>query len=259
MYKKIHLKRKISFSKLKIKKLKLSHKFILLFFLLVVCLILSFRYVNTKISPLISGYATVEAKKIASFVMNKAISKNISDILNMDELFIISKNSNNEINTIDFNPLVVNKVLTKITEVVHASLENLEKGNVQDLQLPKNAYLSNYQKMNQGIIFEIPSGVVFDNVLLSNLGPKIPVKLSFVGDIISNIDTQVTNYGINNALIEINLHLKVTEKVILPINIEELQIELTIPIALKIIQGNIPDYYLNGLNGSSSILTVPLE
>lgn len=218
-----------------------------------------FRYINTKVSPLISNYAVLEAKNISSFIMNKAISKNISAILNREELFIISKNNNNEINTIDFNPIVVNKVLSEVTEIIHSSLKKLEEGKTDDLELPDSSYLSNFSKRNRGIIFEIPSGIVFDNALLANLGPKIPVKLSFVGDIISNIDTKVTNYGINNALIEINLCLKVTERVILPVTVDQVDVELTIPIALKLIQGNIPNYYLNGLSGSSSVLTVPVE
>lgn len=259
MRRRIKLKRKIRIRKVKIQTWKLSHTIMVVLILLFFALIFLFKYINTKVSPLISGYATLEAKNVVSFVMNKAISKNIPSILNMDELFIISKNSNNEINTIDFNPLVVNSVLTQITEVVHSSLKKLEEGKIDDLELPESSYLSNYQRRNKGILFEIPSGVVFDNALLANIGPKIPVRLSFVGDIISNIDTNVTNYGINNALIEINLHLKVTEKVTLPVTMNEVEVELKVPLALKLIQGNIPNYYLNGLNGTSSTLTIPVE
>jgi len=39
--------------------------------------------------------------------------------------------------------------------------------------------------------------------LLSNLGPKIPVKFDLVGEVIINIETKITNYGINNAMMEI--------------------------------------------------------
>ena len=74
-----------------------------------------------------------------------------------------------------------------------------------------------------------------------------------------SIRTELENYGINNALVEINLHIKVTEKVILPVSINELEIELSIPIAIKLVQGNVPSYYLNGLMGNSSVLTVPIE
>ena len=259
MKRRIRLKRKIKMPKIEFKKWTFFRKILVIFFLLILLLFIIFRYINTKVSPLISNYAVLEAKNISSFILNKAISKNISSILNREELFIISKDNNNEINTIDFNPIVVNKVLSEVTEIIHSSLKKLEEGKTDDLELPESSYLSNYLKRKEGIIFEIPSGIVFDNALLANLGPKIPVRLSFVGDITSSIDTNVTNYGINNALIEINLYLKVTEKVILPVTVDQVDVELTIPVALKLIQGNIPNYYLNGLSGSSSVLTVPVE
>lgn len=254
MYRKIHLRKKF-----KIKFKGIQHKFILIVILFILAIFLSFKYINTKVSPLVADYANVEAKNISTYILNKAISMNISDIINTDELFIVSKNSNNEINTIDFNPVIVNKALTEITQVIHIKLHALEEGNIEALDLPESSYYSDLKMQKKGVLFEIPSGVVFQNALLSNLGPKIPVKLSFVGDIISNINTKVTNYGINNALIEINLNIKVTEKVILPISINEVEIELSVPVALKLIQGNIPNYYLNGLTGNSSILTVPVE
>lgn len=254
MKRRIHLRKKF---KIHIKGF--HNKIFLVFILFILALIIIFNYINTKVSPVISDYAKMEAKNISTYIINKAISSNIQNIINTDDLFLISKNSNNEINTIDFNPVIVNKALTEITKVIHSYLHDLEEGKVESLDLPESSYYSDFQKRNKGVLFEIPSGVVFENSLLSNLGPKIPVKLSFVGDIISNINTKVTNYGINNALIEINLNIKVTEKVILPISIDEIEVELSIPIAIKLVQGNVPSYYLNGLMGNSSVLTVPIE
>lgn len=254
MHRKIHLKKKI---RIHIKGF--TNKLFLIIALLLIGLILTFKYINTRVSPVISDYAKMEAKILSTYIINKSIARNISGIINTDELFLITKNANNEINTIDFNPIIVNKALTEITKYIHEDLTALERGEVDKLELPTNNYYSNSKKRNKGIIFEIPSGVVFNNAILSNIGPKVPVKISFIGDILSSINTKVTNYGINNALVEINLHIKVTEKVILPVSINELEIELSIPIAIKLVQGNVPSYYLNGLMGNSSVLTVPIE
>lgn len=254
MVKKIHLKKKI-----KIKIRFLTNKFSIIFILFLIFLFITFKYINTKVSPVIGDYAKIEAKALSTYIINKAISDNISEILNTDELFLITKNSNNEINTIDFNPIIVNKSLTEITKYIHEYLLLIEKGDIDSLSLPESNYYSSFKNRNKGIIFEIPSGVVFNNALLSNIGPKVPVRITFIGDIISNINTKVTNYGINNALVEINLHIKVTEKVVLPISASEVDIELTIPLAIKLIQGNIPSYYLNGLLGNSNTLNVPVE
>ena len=42
--------------------------------------------------------------------------------LEFDDLFVISKNSDEEIQTVDFDPVVVNNVLNSITETVIAPL-----------------------------------------------------------------------------------------------------------------------------------------
>ena len=134
------------------------------------------------------------------------------------------------------------------------NLKNLEEGNL-DLLEASDDVLIYYDKENlkKGIIFRIPSGIVFNNSLLTNIGPKIPVRFTLVGDVLSGINTKVTNYGINNALLEVSVNIKLTLKVILPISTKEVNVETNVPIAIKMIQGNVPNYYSNGLNSNFSI------
>ncbi len=105
----------------------------------------------------------------------------------------------------------------------------------------------------------MPSGIVTNNALLSNLGPKIPVKFELVGDVISNIDTKITNYGINNAMIEISVNVQLNEQIILPFISKRISYTTNIPIAIKLIQGTIPNYYFNGMNKSSPNVFIPVE
>ena len=188
------------------------------------------------------------------------MSKHLTEDLGIDDLFIITKSDSGEIKTIDFNPIIVNKILTLTTNTVQINLRYIEQGHIDLLDLPDNALIDyDREKLKHGIIYEIPSGVIFNNVFLSNLGPKIPVKLSLVGDILSNVNTKVTNYGINNALIEVNVNLELTEQVILPFISKQVKVSIDIPVALKLIQGTVPNYYLNGINQNSSSLTLPVE
>ena len=46
-------------------------------------------------------------------------------------------------------------------------------------------------------------GIITNNALLSNLGPKVPVKINLVGNVISNVGTKVENYGINSIMVEV--------------------------------------------------------
>ncbi len=254
MSKKIHLRKKIIlFNKHSKKSL-----FILIFSTLLVILVFLFKFINNKVTPLILDYAELEARKLATLVINSAVSKNISNKIKSDEIFLITKDSNGEISTIDFNPATVNSVLTETTTIIQQELKKIEDGDIQEIENFDLNFISD-DKLKDGIIFEIPSGVVFQNAFFANLGPKIPIKLSLAGDITSEITTQVTNYGINNALIEVRISIKLTEQVILPLTTDKIEIQSSIPIVLKLIQGTVPNYYLNGISNSSNSLTIPSE
>lgn len=246
MKKTMNLRKKIVIKKINL----LIFSFVLVF----IIIILLFKIINERINPILFDYATLESRKFASIIINKAIEKNVATDLVIEDLYIVSKKENNEITSVDFNPAVVNKVLTKVTSSVQMNLKNLEEGNL-DLLEASDDVLIYYDKENlkKGIIFRIPSGIVFNNSLLTNIGPKIPVRFTLVGDVLSGINTKVTNYGINNALLEVSVNIKLTLKVILPISTKEVNVETNVPIAIKMIQGNVPNYYSNGLNSNFSI------
>ena len=251
MKKRIHLKRKFSFFEKKINFV------IFIVIILIIMIVLTLNFISLKVNPVLLDYAQMEARKIASIIINDAVNQNITNDIDIEELFIITRDTNNEVKTIDFNPIVVNQILTETTILVQSNLRYLEQGKVDMLNLMNNALIDyNQDKLKQGIIYEIPSGVIFGNSFLANIGPKIPVKFSLVGDIVGYINTNVTDYGINNALIEVNIVLELSEQVILPFVSEKITIDTTIPVALKLIQGSVPNYYLNGLNSPSFALPI---
>lgn len=251
------------------RRIRLKHKFIIrkprrrniiiiIFIFFLVSLFFVLKYINNKISPVILNYAELEARKLSSVIINSAVTTSTKNI-NFEDLFIVTKDNNGEIRTIDFNPTQVNELLAIATESIQNNLKKLEEGDIEGLDLSRSSYLGSDDKLKEGVIFEIPSGLVFGNSFFSNLGPKVPVKISLIGDIFSEISTKVTNYGINNALIEIRINLKIMEQVFLPISSNKIEIETSIPLTLKLIQGTVPSYYLTGLNQNSSSFSLPTE
>lgn len=256
MRRKIHLKKR---HKINIKKIPKMNIVIILIVLIIISIIFLFRFINKKISPTLMEYAELQAGKIATYIIRQSVNNEVTKEISVDDLFIMTKDENGDIKTIDFNPLSVNKLLSKITETVNDYLTSLESTEFDKIELPASISSSfSSSKEGRGLVFEIPSGVVFKNSLLSNIGPKVPVKLTLVGDIDSDIKTKVTNYGINNALIEVSVYVHVVEQVILPISTKRIDVEMNIPLALKLVQGEIPEYYLNGLKSDTS-LSVPVK
>lgn len=240
------------------KKHIISKKNIFIFTLILIFISLAFiiNFIGNKITPGVVSYAETELEKFTTRIINSVISTEIKDI-SLEELFIITKDNNDYIKTIDYNPIVVNGVLSNITTKVDRLLRNIENG--ENLFELSNDVLENYdiEKLKKGIIFEMAITTIFDNPLLSNLGPRIPVRIFMLGSTSSNINTKITNYGINNALIETSIVIDLKLQIVLPYKTEKVSFQNSIPISLKLIQGIVPNYYFNGIDKNSSSFIVP--
>lgn len=212
------------------------------------------NYYSKKALPLILSYAEAETKKLTILVINKAVTKQINN-MDTDELFDIAYNKDGEITLIDFNSKKTSKILSTMTSLVELNLRAVEEGKIDMLELPDNS-LSDYNMnlLEKGIIVEVPLGIITNSSLLYNIGPKIPVKLSLVGDVVTGFSSEVVEYGINNALLKLMIDIKVDTKIILPIVSDQITIDCSIPIAMKVIQGKIPSYYIDGFTTKSNIV-----
>lgn len=230
------------------KKKFISSKHIICFFIIsfIITLFLSFKLINKKVTPILISYAESKATSLATLVITQAVNDYVFEKMNSDDLFITEKDDNNNIVSIDFNPVTVNKLLNLVTNYVQEYIQKIEDGDIDSLGVTDSIF-NNYDTNNlkNGIIYEIPSGVVFKNSLLSNLGPKIPVRINLIGDVISDIDTNITNYGINNALVKVTLNVQVNMQVILPFAKKDMKAETNVPVAIKIVQGTVPNLYYN--------------
>ena len=148
---------------------------------------------------------------------------------------------------------VVNDLINSITDRVYNMFNMLEYGDLNKLNIRENILTSNVNNTKDGIILEIPSGILFNNYLLSNLGPLIPLKISLTGEFESYVSTDVIEYGINNAMVSIYINIKVTEQVTMPFITKQITIENKIPIFMSLVNGTIPNYYISGFSKNSNI------
>lgn len=229
---------------------------------LIMCVIITIivlKIISIRVSPILMNYAELETKKLSSIVINRAVNKQLANGMNIDEMFNIIKNDNGEIATIDFNPAIVNKVLNTTTNVVLINLKAIEEGNIDFIELPDILISYDKDKLKNGIIYEIPLGTITNSGFLSNLGPKIPIKLNIIGSVESNVKTNIKEYGINNALVEIYIRISVTEQINVPFISKRVTVTSDIPVALKVIQGSVPKYYGGTLSKQSNIFSIPIE
>ena len=239
-------------------KIKTSTKIATTAILICIFVYLFISYCGKKVLPILMKEAQIDCKKMAILIIKNSLNDEVLSILD-DDLYTVIQNNNGEIQTIDFNPMVVNKFLTKTTAIVSENLRNLEKGNIDDIPFIDSSDFD-VKNLKNGVISRIPMGIISNNVFLSNLGPKVPVKLNLVGNVVSSVETKVRNYGINSALIEIFAKVEVTEEVIIPFQTKTIKIVNNIPVGIKIINGTVPNYYGSGrLSESSNILSIPID
>lgn len=213
------------------KKHKLSTFFSLNLLILVAAFICSFMLLNifaNRSEKYLLPLAKLKLDKAISFVINHATD----NFDNNTELYSLDI-SNNEIKMINYNPTEVVKLLDQITFNIENDLRDIENNQ------------SRFPEFSQGFYGEIPFGLIFNNVLLTNLGPKIKLKFNFLGSIISEVETEAKPYGINNAILEMRIKVTVNGQIILPFISEEITISNVIPISINVVQGNVPSGYIS--------------
>lgn len=224
---------------LKSNKKRFFKKNIILIFFLMISIFYSFHILGKNLNHYYLEYSENEASRIITNSISEAVNERVLKQIKNESLYTIVRNKNDEIEMIDYNSYLVNIFLRDVTN-------NVTK------------YLAEEEEKSNNASFYIPMGSVFQNPLLNNRGPKIPVRMELVGSVLTGVNSKVTNYGINNSLIEIFVHIEVNERVILPVTAKNITIVNDIPISYRIIKGKIPSYY-SGTNSSSSMYMMPIE
>ena len=220
-----------------------NNKLTIVLYIFLISLIMSFfliKYYGDKYGKLLLSYGEKYATRIITLVVNNSISVDNND------LFIIDK-INNDIKSINLDNYKANILVNKMNNKINNYLNSIENGNISDIDLKG---LSNIEinNLRNGFIYYVPIGNLTGNGLLSNIGPSIPIKLIIINDVISDLDSNIKEYGINNAMIEVRIKVKVNVLVSALFISKNKEIEISRVIMMKVIQGNIPDYFINNKN-----------
>lgn len=221
-------------------KIKMLLKYYLVIFIIVFFLSLIFLSIlNKKAMPILINYAKVQTKRIGMEVLRDVGTNEINNLIKDKKLFEIKESKNGEIESIDFNTEIINEALSVASDNVQKRLEETEKG----IKLPDEMYLDILDKsFKKGIVYQIPLGVISGSAFFYNIGPKIPVKIKYSGNVGLDAKSKVSEYGINSALIEIYIKIQVTQRTILPFTSDDVKLSSDVPIIMKIIKGNVPNY-----------------
>jgi len=208
-------------SKRKVKVIKHAKKTFAVLFLIIFLCSLTMLYIQKVINAKLIAYSEFKitnlVEKEIDFVAFEIINKNNAIY---DNLVVISKTDDNEINFVEVNTVKINMLAQEICE---HSVNKINDVGTIGLGVPIGAF----------------SGIT----VLKNVGPDINLHTEIVGAVNYDIETEfvVENIGYTNHKVYINVEAFVRVNLVLsaiklPVNIKFLLCE-------SIIMGRIPQYY----------------
>ncbi len=204
--------------------------------------------VEKGIRPTLMAIAHTETQKIATQAINDAISNKIVESIDIEDMIEIETDSNGQVTSVNFNSEMYNRVLSEATLRTQKYLKMVEEGTIEDLGLPEEIEqeLETENFTDQGIIHVIPLGQATNNALLAQLGPRVPVQFSAIGDVKSSMSESIFESGINNTYMRISVDIEVDVRVVIPFATDTAVVSTSIPVGMVFISGEVPQFYNAG-------------
>ena len=111
--------------------MKKDIKFNIFIYVIIFCFCLSIFILNIfskKVLPIFMNYATSQIKTKSVSLINNVVNKHISNISDLNKLIIITKDSNGDIQMIDYDSAFVSKTLNSIISDLILNLKDSENG-----------------------------------------------------------------------------------------------------------------------------------
>ena len=218
----------------------------LIFFFTYILFIGYSKFVSNRLIDI----AYVKLNEFMDYFLSNKINYDLFKGDNLKDIIVINKNSDGEILYVSYDMDKSYKVLDLVTKELENNINDLENGNVGNTQ--------NISGGKNGILLKLPM-FIGNNAIISNLGPKIYVPINFVGSILTNLKTKITDYGINNALVEIYVTVKLSTNIISPTSSKEMVIDYDALIASVVVNGRVPSVYGGIIQSKSSDLSIPIR
>ena len=188
--------------------------------------------------------AELEVNRFTSIIVNNSVRKYLNENQDIEVVEIIR--NGDRIEVIRYNTGVVNEISMDISNAIEQDINYMITGDFERIDFSSSKIsASYYDKIDDGLVLGISIGNITGNSLLANVGPRIPLKIEMVSNVNVEIKNEVTEYGMNNALMEVFLEITVNPVIVMPFMSEEIKVVNKVPLSTEIIQGEIPEGYFS--------------
>lgn len=183
-------------------KIKIKIKIIVIVIIILILLIYCISFYRTRIA----SYAFVKAKEVSQ--------EKIANVLT--------------------------DVLTKIdtTNILEAREVNINKlNNIR--KVVENRLLEDQNDTYETV--KIPYGIVISEVLFANSDFTLDAKIRRTSSFTVDMQSTITEYGINSSVLQIDMIVSFEILILIPYQKEMIQVDTKIPVAILVLEGNIPN------------------
>lgn len=214
------------------KSLKRKQKITKIFIIMVIAFS-TVKIVLDAISPIFNALCEDKAKSIATIISNNEATNVMKDHT-YDELFTIEKDKDGNITMIKSNMIQINEIISDVAVKIQNSINKRGSENIK-----------------------ISIGSFTGSKLLSGRGPGIPIKISSIGNVETDLRSEFSAQGINQTLHRVYLQVDCEVSILTPYNTISENVSNQVLLIENVIVGKIPNTYYN-LDGidSSNVLDI---
>lgn len=185
---------------------------------------------NKYVAPAIIRTAEMQVRSIGQSVLNDAIRKTLTDA-DYTNLVNIQKDEAGDIQLVTVNAKEINNIQNIASTYAQQKLANLEK---------------------TGVSVNIGTAV---SVLTTGLGPDIRVAVQPKGTVAATYYTRFETGGVNQTRHKIYIHLAANVRVLVGLNVQDVEISNDILICETIIVGKVPQSFID-VNNKEDLLNL---
>ena len=185
-----------------------------------ICVLLNsiLYFFDKNILPAVLTIGEEQLKREATEIINETALDIYSNQFDYSDMIIIEKDNDGNITMLRADTVKLNYLSSKL---ILAS--NDKFGKLQEMGL------------------EVPLGYMTKNLVFYNLGPKVNIKMTQIGNITSSYESVFESAGINQTRHKIYLNVNMKMKIVVPLNSRDVEVACQIPVAETIIVGKIPN------------------
>ncbi len=212
------------------KNLKRKQKIVKIFIIMVIAFS-TVKIVLDAILPIFDTLCKDKAKSIATIVSNEEAT-NVMKEHTYDELFTLEKDKDGNITMIKSNIIAINEIISDVAVKIQNTINQRGRENI-----------------------EIALGSFTGFKLLSGKGPGVPIKISSIGNVETDLRSEFSEKGINQTLHRVYLQVDCEVSILTPYNSITEKVSNQVLLIENVIVGKIPSTYYNleGFDSNSAL------